>query len=290
MPTNLPEAGVAKVCKSGNVAGTFTVTVVQGSVTVASPIDVPAGECRVVAEVLANTQPRGQVTITETSAGLQSVTLQTCTNSTPGGACSTLANPPFITDETTFAFVLSSPGTCAALAGPFNADPYPRGGGYYQGPPYPPGIWAPAGADLGFKTYVDAICQVPALVGGAGSDASGTLDRYGCALGSVTQAYSRDVLQGDVISQSQVEGTRLPAASKVDVVVSRGAPPCKVPNVRRMRLARAKATLTRALCRVGSVRKVRAVKAMKGRVIRQRPAPGTRLPEGSRVNLVVGRR
>jgi hypothetical protein len=197
--------------------------------------------------------------------------------------------PPFITDETPFAIVLSSPGTCASQAGPFNVDLYPRGGGYYQGPPYPPGIWATAGADLGFKTYVEAICQVPALVGSPEPDGP-ALERYGCSLGTVTRAYSRDVPTGDVISQSQVEGTRLPAASKVNVVVSRGAPPCTVPNVRRMRLARAKATLTRALCRVGSVRKVRSAKAMRGRVIRQRPAPGTRLPEGGRVNLVVGRR
>jgi hypothetical protein len=201
----------------------------------------------------------------------------------------TLGTPPFVTDETPFTIVLSSPGTCASQAGPFNVDLYSRGAAYYQGPPIPPGAWAIAGADLGFKTYVDAICQVPALVGSPQRDGL-ELERYGCALGAVTRAYSRDVATGDIISQSQPEGTRLPAASKVDVVVSRGAPPCKVPNVRRMRLARAKATLTRALCRVGSVRKVRSAKAMTGRVIRQRPAPGTRLPEGGRVNLVVGRR
>jgi PASTA domain len=201
----------------------------------------------------------------------------------------TLENPPFITDETTFAIVLSSPGICVSQAASFDVDPYSRGGGYFQGSPYPPGVWAPAGTDLGFKTYVDAICQVPALIGGPQPDGP-ALERYGCALGAVTRAYSRAVPTGDVVLQSEREGTRLPAASKVDVVVSLGAQPCKVPNVRRMRLARAKATLTRALCRVGSVRKVRSAKAMTGRVIRQRPAPGTRLPEGGRVNLVIGRR
>ena len=197
-----------------------------------------------------------------------------------------LNSPPFITDETMFAIVLSSPSSCGILAGPNGADPYPRGNGLYLYPPYP---WGPAGADLGFKTYVEAICQVPALVGSPRPDGP-ALEKYGCALGTVKTAYSRDVATGDVISQSQPEGTRLPAASKVDLVVSLGARPCKVPNVRRMRLARAKATLTRALCRVGSVRKVRSAKAMTGRVIRQRPAPGTRLPEGGRVSLVIGRR
>jgi hypothetical protein len=90
-----PAAGVAKVCKSGNVEGTFTVSVVQGSVTVLSPITVPAGECRVVAENAPNSQPPGQVSITETSAGLQSVTLQTCANSFPGGPCDTLGTAAF---------------------------------------------------------------------------------------------------------------------------------------------------------------------------------------------------
>ena len=93
--TAVPVAGVAKVCKSGNVSGTFTVSVVQGTVSVLSPITVPAGECRVVAEAAPDAVPRGQVSITETSAGLQSVTLQTCANSVPGGPCDTLGNPPF---------------------------------------------------------------------------------------------------------------------------------------------------------------------------------------------------
>jgi PASTA domain len=197
------------------------------------------------------------------------------------------SNPAFITDETFFAIVLSSPGNCGIYAGPDGADPYPRGNGYYLWPPYP---WAPTGADLGFKTYVEAICKVPGLVGGAESDVAGTLERYGCAVGNVTRVFSRTVPVGDVVSQSQPEGTQLPPASKVDVVVSRGPQQCKVPNVRRMTLARAKSKLKRAHCRAGSIRRVAAAKSMKGRVIRQKPAPGTRLPEGSRVNLVVGRR
>ena len=208
---------------------------------------------------------------------------------TQGWKSITLDTPPFIADETTFAIALSSPGFCAAQAGPVGVDVYPRGAGFFQGPPNPPGLWVPSTIELGFKTYVDPICQVPALVGSPQPDGP-ALEKYGCALGTVKAAYSRDVATGDVISQGQAEGTRLPAASKIDVVVSLGAPPCKVPNVRRMRLARAKATLTRALCRVGSVRKVRSAKAMTGRVIRQRPAPGTRLPEGGRVSLVIGRR
>jgi hypothetical protein len=89
--SSAPVAGVAKVCKSGNVSGTFTVGVAQGNPTVQSPITVPAGECRVVAESVG----LAGVTITETSAGLQSVSLQTCANSVSGGPCTTIANPSF---------------------------------------------------------------------------------------------------------------------------------------------------------------------------------------------------
>jgi hypothetical protein len=114
-PTNsTPVAGVAKVCKSGNVSGTFTVSVVQGNVTVLSPITVPAGECRVVAEAAAGAQ--GQVTITETSAGLQSVTLQTCRNSGTGGACDTIENPAFSNGGTVEVFAAPSDQVRGATA------------------------------------------------------------------------------------------------------------------------------------------------------------------------------
>jgi PASTA domain len=195
--------------------------------------------------------------------------------------------PAFIADETLFAIVLSSPGWCGIFAGPDGLDPYSRGAGLYKYPPYP---WWPAGTDLGFKTYVEAVCQVPALVGSAQSVVSGMLEAHGCALGTVKLVFSRDVPLGDVIAQSQPEGTRLAPAGRVDLVVSRGPQQCKVPNVRRMTLARAKSKLKRAHCRAGSIRRVAAAKSMKGRVIRQKPAPGTQLPEGGRVSLVVGRR
>src|SRR5262245_14255134 len=88
-----PEAGVPKVCKSGNVPGTFTVAVVSGTPTVLSPLTVQAGQCRVAAETASGTT--ASVSITETSAGLQSVTLQTCSNSTSGGGCTSIQNPAF---------------------------------------------------------------------------------------------------------------------------------------------------------------------------------------------------
>jgi uncharacterized delta-60 repeat protein len=64
---------------------------------------------------------------------------------------------------------------------------------------------------------------------------------------------------------------------------------CVVPNVRGRTLAAARSDLTRALCKVGTVKRTYSAHTKKGRVISQRPAPRTRLAELGRVDLVVSR-
>jgi Tol biopolymer transport system component len=63
---------------------------------------------------------------------------------------------------------------------------------------------------------------------------------------------------------------------------------CRVPKVVGLRLAAAKQRIRRASCTVGRIRKKHSTRV--GRVLAQSPRPGTRLPRGGRVNLVVGRR
>jgi beta-lactam-binding protein with PASTA domain len=63
-----------------------------------------------------------------------------------------------------------------------------------------------------------------------------------------------------------------------------------VPKVVGLRLAVAKTRVRRARCSVGRVRSARSSARRAGKVLRQSPSPGTRLPLRSRVNLVVGRR
>ena len=65
--------------------------------------------------------------------------------------------------------------------------------------------------------------------------------------------------------------------------------PCLVPNALGSRLAEAKAKLTRAHCRVGKIRYVTSTSGKKGRVLRERPRPHTKLANDSRVGLTVGR-
>jgi beta-lactam-binding protein with PASTA domain len=66
------------------------------------------------------------------------------------------------------------------------------------------------------------------------------------------------------------------------------APVCIVPKVKGKKLAAAKSALTQAHCRVGRVTK-KFSKVKKGRVISQRPKPGTNLPAGGKVKLVVSK-
>jgi beta-lactam-binding protein with PASTA domain len=61
-----------------------------------------------------------------------------------------------------------------------------------------------------------------------------------------------------------------------------------VPRVIGQTLAKAKAKIKKAHCKVGTVKRARSKKV--GRVIGQSPRPGVTKPNGFKVKLVVGRR
>lgn len=62
---------------------------------------------------------------------------------------------------------------------------------------------------------------------------------------------------------------------------------CRVPNVIRKSVASARLALSRAHCSLGSIKQAFSNSVKKGRVISQRPRPGTRAAPGAKVNLVV---
>jgi len=64
---------------------------------------------------------------------------------------------------------------------------------------------------------------------------------------------------------------------------------CIVPRVVGLRLAKARARIVRAHCRVGRVRRARSVRRV-GRVLSQSPKARSVRPRGTKVNLLVGRR
>jgi VCBS repeat protein/PASTA domain-containing protein/FG-GAP repeat protein len=64
---------------------------------------------------------------------------------------------------------------------------------------------------------------------------------------------------------------------------------CVVPNVWDLGLAAAKRELLRENCRVGTILRANSKTVGRGRVISDKPKPGTVLPKGGRVNLLVSR-
>lgn len=66
-------------------------------------------------------------------------------------------------------------------------------------------------------------------------------------------------------------------------------PPCKVPHVVGLTLAKAKTRISRAHCRTGKIKHKAAPRKKKNHVLAQSPRPGRRLANGARVNLTVGR-
>jgi beta-lactam-binding protein with PASTA domain len=62
-----------------------------------------------------------------------------------------------------------------------------------------------------------------------------------------------------------------------------------VPRVVGLTLSKAKTRIRRAHCRTGKVTKRLSSRRLRNHVLRQRPRPGTRLLNGGKVNLTVGK-
>lgn len=201
-----------------------------------------------------------------------------------------LPSPPFFPAGERFAIVASASeeSECGWFLSPPNTDLYPFGGSFAARPDRD---WLfMNGWDMGFKTFVERRCRVPGLIGSALGASDTLLAANGCVRGQVRRVPSKDLPAGQIISQSPAEGTQLPPASSVALVVSSGPLRCTVPRLRGKTLRQARTTLIRANCRLGRVSRRAATRgARRGRVVAQRPAPGARRPAGTRVHVVISR-
>jgi beta-lactam-binding protein with PASTA domain len=98
----------------------------------------------------------------------------------------------------------------------------------------------------------------------------------------VTHAYARAGSYAIRVSQADVLGNATTAVRRVVV-----QDPCVVPAVVGKTLAAARAAIRRGHCRVGRIRHRHSALVPAGRVLSQRPKPGTRLNNGAKVGLVV---
>ncbi|WP_432484305.1 Stk1 family PASTA domain-containing Ser/Thr kinase [Kineococcus esterisolvens] len=128
--------------------------------------------------------------------------------------------------------------------------------------------------------------DVPEVAGQESAAAQEALREAGLAVGEVTEEFSEDVAQGQVVRTDPAAGTSVPHDSPVALVVSRGRQPLAVPDVVGLSLEDAQERIAGAGLVAGEATRRTSETVPAGRVISQDPADGT-LFRGDTVELVV---
>jgi beta-lactam-binding protein with PASTA domain/tRNA A-37 threonylcarbamoyl transferase component Bud32 len=127
---------------------------------------------------------------------------------------------------------------------------------------------------------------VPQVANASVDDATQALTDGSLTLGKTTQAYSDTVQTGLVISTNPPAGTKLKRDQAVDLVVSKGRAPVKLPKLVGQSQAAATAALTKAGLKVTTSQGYSKT-VPSGSVMATTPGAGVTVPRGSSVNLVI---
>ena len=129
---------------------------------------------------------------------------------------------------------------------------------------------------------------VPELTGKSQDEAQHSLTEAGLTVGAVTDAYSEDVPQGQVISQSVATGTSLAHDSAVDIVLSKGRQPLTVPTLSGLSASAAKSAIE-DLGLVAAPTDAYSDTVAEGQVISQQTREGSTLYRGDSVAYTVSK-
>jgi serine/threonine-protein kinase len=129
---------------------------------------------------------------------------------------------------------------------------------------------------------------VPNVAGSPADRAAGVIAAAGMTAGSRSEAWSPTVPAGSVVSTNPPAGTQVRLKTKVDLVVSKGPEPIKVPDVVGQNEQKAMDTLSKAGL-VGKVGERVFSDQPIGEVLKQDPAGATTQPRGSTVTLTVSK-
>lgn len=131
------------------------------------------------------------------------------------------------------------------------------------------------------------IVVVPEITGSLVGQIELQLVSYGLGVGQVSSRQDLNSLEGEILEQFPPPGEEVALGSVVDVVVSEGPPPVKVPDVRGLTEGEA----TRLLSDAGFVVDTARVysSARSGTVVSTSPRADTELEYGSEVRLFVSR-
>lgn len=129
---------------------------------------------------------------------------------------------------------------------------------------------------------------VPSLVGMAKDEAVRVLTAEKLAVGTTSTEYSEEVGEGLVISQSIDADESVPHDTRVDIVVSKGREPLKVPDLSEMTAERARAAIE-ALGLIAKPTEAFSDSIAAGSVISQETAADTVLHKGDEVAYTVSK-
>ncbi|MFH1152227.1 MAG: PASTA domain-containing protein [Pseudomonadota bacterium] len=117
------------------------------------------------------------------------------------------------------------------------------------------------------------------------------LENTGLVLGTLTRTYSDTVAKDAVITQYPEPGTVVPSGSLADILVSRG-PRVKdhvMPDISGMTLTKAETRLSALGLSIGNITTGQTNILAKNTIMDQSPLPGSRVPEGTLVDMTVNR-
>ena len=129
---------------------------------------------------------------------------------------------------------------------------------------------------------------VPEVTGKSQDEAQRSLTEAGLTVGAITDAYSEDVPQGQVISQSVAAGTSLAHDSAVDIVLSKGREPLTVPTLSGLSASAAKSAIE-DLGLVAAPTEAYSDTVAEGQVISQQTREGSTLHRGDSVAYTVSK-
>lgn len=129
--------------------------------------------------------------------------------------------------------------------------------------------------------------EVPDVMGMTLDEARKAITVAGFSVGETTKEYSDSVEEGKVMRQTPTSGTMAAQGSKVDLVISQGTDQVEVPDVEGLSLDAARAKLERAGLKLAQAGQQNSSSVDANCVISQSPSSGTKVSEGTTVNVVI---
>lgn len=138
---------------------------------------------------------------------------------------------------------------------------------------------------LGVLLFLDRLpqeVQVPNVIGLPEADATERLHQDGLKVGDVRRVYRDDVDAGEVAASIPEAGMTVRQGREITLVISLGAAKVSVPRLIGLQMSEAEGVVGKSGLTVVSGGKTRS-SAPLGEIVKQDPAPGTRVGRGQRV-------